>query len=319
LRDKERPDPSQYQFTNLHGEVVAKLDGHVNGQQFIIDKCKECCILVLDHTACVNIDDCEKCLIVLGPCKGSVFVRDCANCTIFTISQQFRSRDCSDIDVFIFCSTRPIIESCRLMRFRPLALFYDKLEGLIQSIADQMLKASISPFTNNWSAIHDFTPEKPKNFQICPMCYDTIKNMELVNNIEEVKFNEENSLFPPYFPMGQLQHKAKLLLFEQLPSQSIDDFYRRIIVVQKELISNKARIVATRDVTIRKGDMYAVFESKNAAKYSGRIVSMEVACDEELVKKYTEYEKDGIQVVDDKDFDRYRTSLHRLADIQMNV
>ncbi|VDK70160.1 unnamed protein product [Anisakis simplex] len=72
--DKERPDPSQYQFTNLHGEVVAKLDGHVNGQQFIIDKCKECCILVLDHTACVNIDDCEKCLIVLGPCKGRFVV-----------------------------------------------------------------------------------------------------------------------------------------------------------------------------------------------------------------------------------------------------
>ncbi|KHN81620.1 Protein XRP2 [Toxocara canis] len=68
--EKERPDPSHYQFTKLYGEVVAKLDGHIAGQQFIIDKCKESCILILDHTASVNIDDCEKCLIVLGPCKG---------------------------------------------------------------------------------------------------------------------------------------------------------------------------------------------------------------------------------------------------------
>uniref|UniRef100_A0A9J2Q2K9 C-CAP/cofactor C-like domain-containing protein n=1 Tax=Ascaris lumbricoides TaxID=6252 RepID=A0A9J2Q2K9_ASCLU len=432
-KERQRADPSHYQFAKLYGEVVAKLDGHVAGQQFVIDKCKtayftyqqqmertvfqeccilvldytasvniddcekclivlgpckgrsvipssagsedaadlnrslrnaiipnqtllnaayftyqqqmertvfqECCILVLDYTASVNIDDCEKCLIVLGPCKGSVFVRDCVSCTIFTISQQFRSRDCSDIDVFIFCSTRPIIESCKLMRFRPLSLYYDKLEGSLRTllyssdsllillkkltfkphISEHMLKASVSPFTNNWNSIHDFTPEETSNFEICPMAYDTIENMELVNNLEKVKFTAELSFFPQYIPSDAVQQKIYLILCKEVSSESIEDFYRRAVAIQRELITAGAKIVATRDVLIRKGEMYTIFGSKQTNKYSGRIVSIEAACEMTVLEKICEGEGGAVELVSDENFVRYRTSLHRLADIQMEV
>uniref|UniRef100_A0A915PEW2 C-CAP/cofactor C-like domain-containing protein n=1 Tax=Setaria digitata TaxID=48799 RepID=A0A915PEW2_9BILA len=158
--DKEKPDLAEYRFVNLYGEIAIKSDGHITGQQFVVEKCKKCCILLLDHLATVNIDDCEDCLIVIGPCEGSVFIRDCKNITLFTICQQFRSRDCTNMDVFLFCTTKPIIESSKLMRFHSLALSYDKLE-------EHMMKASLSPFTNNWNNVHDFTPEDVPNFEIC--------------------------------------------------------------------------------------------------------------------------------------------------------
>ncbi|KHN81624.1 Protein XRP2 [Toxocara canis] len=241
-----------------------------------------------------------------------VFIRDCASCTIFTISQQFRSRDCIDIDVFIFCATRPIIESSRLMRFRPLSLYYDKLE-------EHMLKATISPFTNNWNAIHDFTPEDMSNFEICPMSYDTIENMELVSNLEKVKFCSEMSFFPQCVPLEDLQQKVSLLLCKQLSSESLENFYRRALSIQRELLTIGAKIVTTRDVSIRKGEMFAIFESKHASKYSGRIVSMEIACEPAVLKKFCEAEGDLVELIGEEDFARYRTSLHRLADIQMDV
>lgn len=47
FREKERPDPAQYCFANLYGEIVAKLDGHIAGQQFIIEKCKVSFFLII--------------------------------------------------------------------------------------------------------------------------------------------------------------------------------------------------------------------------------------------------------------------------------
>uniref|UniRef100_A0A183D6B8 C-CAP/cofactor C-like domain-containing protein n=1 Tax=Gongylonema pulchrum TaxID=637853 RepID=A0A183D6B8_9BILA len=153
---------------------------------------QECCILLLDHTATVNADDCENCLIVLGPCKGSVFIRDCKNSTVFTVCQQFRSRDCVNIDVFLFCTTRPSIESSKQMRFRSLALSYEKLEGFKSLLSysnrfhfnnatftEHMLKASFSPFNNNWNKVYDFTPDESlPNFEICSTVSDLLRSAQ---------------------------------------------------------------------------------------------------------------------------------------------
>uniref|UniRef100_A0A0N4VR39 C-CAP/cofactor C-like domain-containing protein n=1 Tax=Enterobius vermicularis TaxID=51028 RepID=A0A0N4VR39_ENTVE len=94
---------------------------------------KDCCILILDYTASVTVDDCDHCLIVTGPSKASVFLRNCENCSVFTPCTQFRTRDCVNIDVFLFCITKPIIETSTAIRFRSLAMYYDCIEGIITS------------------------------------------------------------------------------------------------------------------------------------------------------------------------------------------
>lgn len=46
-----------------------KLPGSINGQQFVIQNCKDSDIYVFDFTNTVTIDDCTHCTIVVGPVK----------------------------------------------------------------------------------------------------------------------------------------------------------------------------------------------------------------------------------------------------------
>jgi hypothetical protein len=59
----------------------------------------------------------------------SVFIRDCKSCKFVLSCQQFRTRDCSKIDVFLCCNTQPIIEASSGMRFGCYQYHYPELEG----------------------------------------------------------------------------------------------------------------------------------------------------------------------------------------------
>jgi len=74
-------------------------------------------------------------LFDLSPSLGtsvfcSIFVRDCHDCKLVTACQQFRSRDCSRMDICLFCVTQPIIESSTTMRFSCFQYHYPQLQGL---------------------------------------------------------------------------------------------------------------------------------------------------------------------------------------------
>ncbi|KAG7392002.1 hypothetical protein PHYPSEUDO_002708 [Phytophthora pseudosyringae] len=163
---------------------LAKLPGSINGQQFLIEDCHNCDIFVLDHCTSVQIDACVNCRIVVGPCESSVFLRDCKRCTVVCAAQQFRARDCEDVDVYLYSATgggwvgwlagcsgkksslhlsteltafsvfvlEPIIETSSGLRFAcfPLAYF---------SLQQQFRQAKFSPWNNKWSEIFDFTPD----------------------------------------------------------------------------------------------------------------------------------------------------------------
>ncbi|RXM90816.1 Protein XRP2 [Acipenser ruthenus] len=138
-------------LTGLKDETVGRLPGTLNGQQFAIQDCENCNIYVFDHSATITIDDCTNCRLFLGPVKGSVFFRDCKDCKCVVACQQFRTRDCKKMEVFLSCATQPIIESSSGMRFGCFQYYYPEL-------AFQFKDASLSIFNNNWSNIHDFTP-----------------------------------------------------------------------------------------------------------------------------------------------------------------
>ncbi len=85
--------------------------------------------------------------------------------------QQFRTRDCKRITTFLLCATQPIIESSISMKFGCISVNYAVLDGkfsnsfrnfssmlFIVNIQEQLKKANISTFINNWNNIHDFTP-----------------------------------------------------------------------------------------------------------------------------------------------------------------
>lgn len=49
------------------------MPGEINGEQFIIQNCKNSTICLYDFTNTVLIDDCQECTIFVGPVIGRYF------------------------------------------------------------------------------------------------------------------------------------------------------------------------------------------------------------------------------------------------------
>eukprot|EP00497_Spongosphaera_streptacantha_P002296 TRINITY_DN2899_c0_g1_i1.p1 TRINITY_DN2899_c0_g1~~TRINITY_DN2899_c0_g1_i1.p1 ORF type:complete len:96 (-),score=14.58 TRINITY_DN2899_c0_g1_i1:70-357(-) len=90
---------------NQEGKTLVKEAGSVEGQQFLIDGCKECKIYIVDWTAQITVDCCTGCTIFLPPCESSVYLRDCTGCTVVSACQQLRLGVASDIDSILYCTT----------------------------------------------------------------------------------------------------------------------------------------------------------------------------------------------------------------------
>ncbi|CAF1085523.1 unnamed protein product, partial [Didymodactylos carnosus] len=123
----ETLNKKDYILDKLKDQTIIRLPGQINGQQFIIQNCESCTIYIFDHVGQIQIDDCKHCKIFIGPVKGSLFIRDSQNCSLATICQQFRTRDCHELNVFLSCVSQPIIESSHHIRFGCLMYKYDKL------------------------------------------------------------------------------------------------------------------------------------------------------------------------------------------------
>lgn len=106
--DLKRED---FMFSNIKepSSVLVKLSGSINGQQFIIEDCSDCDIFLFDNCTSVQIDECVNCRILVGPCQASLFLRNCRKCTVICAVQQFRTRDCVDVDVYLYSATGTVV------------------------------------------------------------------------------------------------------------------------------------------------------------------------------------------------------------------
>ncbi|XP_021347984.1 protein XRP2-like isoform X1 [Mizuhopecten yessoensis] len=153
---REKLNLQDYTFDGHKDATLGRTPGQVNGQMFVIQNCENCNIYIYDNLSTVTIDDCVNCTIFMGPIAESVFIRDCKNLKLGIVCQQFRTRDCSKIETFLFCTSQPIIEDSSGMKFGCFTYFYPELE-------DQFKAAGMSLFNNNWSKIHDFSQDPSEN------------------------------------------------------------------------------------------------------------------------------------------------------------
>ena len=136
-----------------NGTKVIKGPGSIRGNQFIIEECTDCDIYVLDLTATITIDLCVNCRIFIGPCESSIFVRDCKDCTFSLACQQYRCVRCERCDTLLMCTTAPVVESSKGLRFGCWRAQYFDLK-------EQLDAANLNVYQNKWSEIYDFTPNK---------------------------------------------------------------------------------------------------------------------------------------------------------------
>jgi protein-S-isoprenylcysteine O-methyltransferase Ste14 len=144
-----------YTAMGLTDQTVVRTPGQIDGQQFIIDNCKDCVIRIFDHCAQVTIDDCVGCEVIVGPCADAVFARDCRDCTFHAVCQQWRTRDCTDCRLSLWCPNEPVIEGCSGMEIGPWYIAYPRL-------CTQFSSAELDPIRSNRCLdVYNFTPPSP--------------------------------------------------------------------------------------------------------------------------------------------------------------
>ncbi|KAM4699526.1 protein XRP2 [Discoglossus pictus] len=255
---RDKVDPKDYMFNGLKDETLGRLPDKVAGQQFVIQDCENCNIYIFDHSATITIDDCTNCRIFLGPVKGSVFFRDCKDCKCVVACQQFRTRDCRKMDVFLCCTTQPIIESSTGMKFGCFQYYYPEL-------ASQFKEAGLSIFNNTWSNIHDFTPVSGEtNWSLLPSDaiitdYIPLPDSEELKSVR-VSTDVSRSIIPVTW--GQRQKKSDescLVVF--FAGDYTTANARKLI---DEMVSKNLSLIQTKEVAMKPEDAKRVFQDKAA-------------------------------------------------------
>ncbi|MCJ1256371.1 hypothetical protein MMC24_004192 [Lignoscripta atroalba] len=127
-------------LTNLKNSVIDMSVPTASGQPF----------------AGLTIKNIKKSLLVCGSVNGAAHVTGVESSVIVVTTRQFRMHECKNCIVYLYCTSRPIIEDCNGIRFAPLPKAYS-LPSLQPSgnqynqVGDfKWLKAEHSP---NWSIL----------------------------------------------------------------------------------------------------------------------------------------------------------------------
>jgi hypothetical protein len=65
----------------------------------------------------LTVKSVRQCLLVCGNVEGAAHITDVQDSAIVVTSRQFRMHECSNVDVYLSCSSRPIIEDCKAIHF----------------------------------------------------------------------------------------------------------------------------------------------------------------------------------------------------------
>lgn len=253
---REKVDPKDYMLDGLKDSTLGRLPGKLNGQQFVIQNCENCNIFVFDHSATITIDDCVNCRIVLGPVKGSVFFRDCKDIKCVVACQQFRTRDCKKMEVFLCCATQPIIESSTGMKFGCFQYYYPDL-------AFHFKDAGLSIFNNNWSNIHDFTPVSGEtNWSLLPeetVVLDHVPPPDPESEFKSVRISADlDRSIVPMTKGGRRKESDESCLFVFFAGDYTIANARKLI---DEATRKGFVLIQTKEVSMRPEDVNRVFQN----------------------------------------------------------
>ena len=72
----------------------------------------------------LTIKNVKESLLICGTVNGAAHITGLERSVIVVASRQVRMHECIDVVVYLRCSSRPIIEDCRGIKFAPLPKEY---------------------------------------------------------------------------------------------------------------------------------------------------------------------------------------------------
>ncbi|OAF65441.1 hypothetical protein A3Q56_06844 [Intoshia linei] len=261
---KIKIDRSKYAIENLTSETVIKYPGDVDGGRLLINNICRCNIIVLDNISTVTLDNVKNSKIFLSPVKSSLFIRNSSDCCLVCSVQQFRARDCQNITVNVHCTTKPIIESCSDITFSCYQFFHEDLK-------EQLNKAEMSIFNNNWYDVYDFTPNKEDpNFKL-------LKNDQIsMDNVLDLNACLLNSGSKHY--LHQNEFIPKTLGNHHYLDNKYTKFvaiYDTVDIVTAFINELKTPIIKCWELNLKKDDIQRIFKEMIVGKFPVKIIGIE--------------------------------------------
>lgn len=122
--------------------------------------------------ASLTINTATSCLLLCGAVSGPAHITGLKNSVIILTCRQFRMHECHNVDVYLYCSSRPIIEDCKGVRFAELPKAHQEVLASYPDPSHTESSAStITPPENKWDQIDDFKwlkSEPSPNWSILP-------------------------------------------------------------------------------------------------------------------------------------------------------
>lgn len=111
-----------------------------------LEKCK---VKLFGTPSTLHIDSLADCYIFCGPVSTSIFIENCQNCTFVIACQQLRLHKSSNLNIYLFVTSRAIMEDCEKILFAPYNLLYHEIQ-------DDFHKSGLHISANNWNCVDDF-------------------------------------------------------------------------------------------------------------------------------------------------------------------
>ncbi|CAG9334424.1 unnamed protein product [Blepharisma stoltei] len=151
-----------FTFKGETGKTLIKSPGSIQGQVFNLMQLEGCTIYLLDHSDAVYVDECRNCTIFIGPVQGSCFLRNCNTSTFSIACNQIRTRDCTELTIFLYSQADPHIEKSFGIKFAPYNFSYPLQDKHFQA-------AKLNPNANKWSVVYDHnSSEGEGHFEYLP-------------------------------------------------------------------------------------------------------------------------------------------------------
>jgi len=150
------PIPPDEKLTFVKGKTHRTIVRHegLEAQQMALDTLAHCTVKLFGLTDSVMVDDCTDCTFLIGPCTGSIMFRNCARLHVTCACGQLRTRDCRDVQFFLYCKSDPVVETSTDVRFQTWNVAYP---GLVALFAE----AGFAPHKNRYRNVFDFNKDDP--------------------------------------------------------------------------------------------------------------------------------------------------------------
>lgn len=140
---------------HIHPPLIATTTGYAS---LLLSDLLECVVTFPDfHFRNASLNNIDRSLLLLnGVVNGPAHITGVTNSTLVLSCHQFRMHKATNVDVYLMCSSQPIIEDCRGIRFAP---YGDSTGNLWNQVNDfEWLRNEKSP---HWSILPENERQTP--------------------------------------------------------------------------------------------------------------------------------------------------------------